>query len=63
MVGRLSQNSLKILSMGFTIQCWYLCEFLEKTKAKNLSISVSTIITYSQNLQEEIGNCKESNML
>ena len=56
----LSCPNLKIFSMDFTIQWWYLCEFLEKKKKKkrvtNLKISVSIIIRYSQNLREEIGN-------
>ena len=54
----LSCPNLKIFSMDFTIQWWYLCEFLEKKKKRvtNLKISVSIIIRYSQNLREEIGN-------
>ena len=55
----LSCPNLKIFSMDFTIQWWYLCEFLEKKEKKrvtNLKISVSIIIRYSQNLREEIGN-------
>ena len=30
----LSCPNLKIFSMDFTIQWWYLCEFLEKKKKK-----------------------------
>ena len=55
----LSCPNLKIFSMDFTIQWWYLCEFLEKKKKKivtKLKISFYIIIRYSQNLREEIGN-------
>ena len=39
--------------------------FLKKKKKKRvekLNISISTMIRYSQNLREKIGNCKKSNM-
>ena len=53
------QIFLKILSMDFTIQWWHLSKFLKNKKSKkSQNFSFYTIIRYSQNLREEIGNCE-----
>ena len=58
MVQKPLQNSLKILSIDFKIQWWYLCEFLGEKRVRNIKISLSAIISYCQNW-EEIQNCKK----
>ena len=64
MVARPLQNFVKILSVDFTICWWHLvASVLTVMKVKNLEISFSASIRCSQNLQEEMRDCRKSNIL
>ena len=56
-------NILKILPWVLQMIDGISVSFLNKKRVANLKISGSTIIRCSQNLREEIGNRKKSNML